>query len=91
MSGHFSSHIIYFMIDEMPVVTGQVFGVDGGGGGRVVSGEGRALPSESNDGLLMSGQITRCPDGRTLCPENFVGILRTFCRIIMDIFIKRTP
>ena len=33
MSGHFSSHIIYFMIDEMPVVTGQVFGVDGGGGG----------------------------------------------------------
>ena len=85
MSGHFSSHIIYFM--------GQVFGVDGGGGGGggLVSGEGRALPSESNDGLLMSGQITRCPDGRTLCPETFVGILRTFCRIIMDIFYKTHP
>ena len=29
MSGHFSSHYIFH---EMPVVTGQVFGVDGGGG-----------------------------------------------------------
>ena len=38
MSGHFSSHIIYFMIDEMPAVTGQVSGVDGGGGGGGVRG-----------------------------------------------------
>ena len=58
--------------------------VEGGGACGACFRRREALPSESDDGLLMSGQITRCPDGRTLCPENseyyghFVGLSWTF-------------
>ena len=44
------------MIDEMPVVTGQVFGVDGGGGGR---GGGGGLFQEKG-GRYRVNQIMDC-------------------------------